>query len=75
MLELNIVKEENINEALFMNHQLFKKEFFKLSSFYNNVDVKNLGVLLHDTDKSELIDQIERLWNSFRILVEGLMIS
>ena len=75
MLELNIVKEENKNEALFMNHQLFKKEFLKLSSLDNNIDVKNLGTLLHDTDKSELVEQLEKLWNSFRFLVESLAIS
>ncbi len=73
MLELNIVKQENKNEGLFMNHQLFKKEFMKLSIIDHNMDVKNLGSLLHEMEKSELVDQLERLWSSFRSLVESLV--
>lgn len=67
-----ILKAENKNENLFINHQVFKKEFMKLPNVKLFKNAKVYSKLLVEYDRKILIDGLEKVWTFFRVIFEAL---
>lgn len=67
-----ILKEEPKNETLFINHQIFKKEFMKLPNINLLKNTKFYTKILSD-DRKETLERIDKIWSIFRIILDFLV--